>query len=82
MKNILTPGGCQPLPPGTIHVYNHHFQRDSSLKMLNQSKSSFMIWEGGKIVYVNVLGHMTKMAATPIYSKNLHKSSSLDPDIL
>ena len=32
-------------------------------------------WEGGKKVYINGLGHMTKMAATPIYGKNLQKTS-------
>ena len=32
-------------------------------------------WEGGKKVYINGLGHMTKMAAMPIYGKNLKKSS-------
>ena len=33
-------------------------------------------WEGGTKVYINGPGHMTKMAATPIYGKNLSKSSS------
>ena len=28
-------------------------------------------WEGGTKVYVNGPGHMTKMAAMPIYGKNL-----------
>ena len=28
-------------------------------------------WEGGPKVYINGPGHMTKMAATPIYGKNL-----------
>ena len=28
-------------------------------------------WEGGTKVCINGLGHMTKMAATPIYGKNL-----------
>ena len=31
-------------------------------------------WEIGKKVYINGPGHMTKMAATPIYDKNLQKS--------
>ena len=30
-------------------------------------------WEGGTKVYINGLGHMTKMAATPIYGKNPSK---------
>ena len=28
-------------------------------------------WEGGTKVYINVPGHMTKMAAMPIYGKTL-----------
>ena len=30
-------------------------------------------------IYTNEFGHMTKMAAMPIYGKNLKKSSSLEP---
>ena len=30
-------------------------------------------------IYTNEFGHMTKMAAMPIYGKNLNKSSSLEP---
>ena len=29
------------------------------------------LWQGGKKVYINGPGHMTKMAAMPINSKNL-----------
>ena len=36
-------------------------------------------WEGGMKFCSNLLGHMTKMAAMPIYGKNLKKSSSLEP---
>ena len=36
-------------------------------------------WEGGTKVYINGPGHMTKMAAMPIYDKNLKKSSSPEP---
>ena len=32
-------------------------------------------WDGGTKVYSNGPGHMTKMAAMPIYGKNLQKSS-------
>ena len=39
-------------------------------------------WEGGKKVYINGLGHMTKMAAMPIYIKNLKKITSPEPDVL
>ena len=36
-------------------------------------------WEGGTKVCINGPGHMTKMAAMPIYGKNLKKSSSPEP---
>ena len=38
-------------------------------------------WQGGKKVYINGPGHMTKMAAMPIYGKNLKKSSP-EPEVL
>ena len=37
-------------------------------------------WEGGTKVYINGPGHMTKMAAMPIYGKNLQKSNSPEAD--
>ena len=36
-------------------------------------------WDGGMKVCSNGPGHMTKMAAMPIYGKNLKKSSSPEP---
>ena len=36
-------------------------------------------WEGGTKVCISGPGHMTKMAAMPIYGKNLKKSSSPEP---
>ena len=39
-------------------------------------------WEGGTKVYITGPGHMTKMAAMPIYGKNLQKSSSPEPEVL
>ena len=38
-------------------------------------------WERGTKVYINGPGHMTKMAAMPIYGKNLKKSSP-EPEVL
>ena len=35
--------------------------------------------EGGTKVCINDPGHMTKMAAMPIYGKNLKKNSSPEP---
>ena len=51
-------------------------------------KNSWAIWnqssteswrENRNENYTNELGHMTKMAAMPIYDKNLKKSSSPEP---
>ena len=39
-------------------------------------------WEGGTKGYINGPGHMTKMAAMPIYGKNLKKSSFPEPEVL
>ena len=39
-------------------------------------------WEEGTKVYINGLGPMTKMAAMPIYGKNLKQSSSPEPEVL
>ena len=39
-------------------------------------------WEKGTKVCINGLGHMTKMAAMPIYGKNLKKYSSPEPEVL
>ena len=36
-------------------------------------------WDGGTKVCSNGPDHMTKMAAMPIYGKNIKKSSSLEP---
>ena len=62
-----------------------HFQTSSPLKPLGQSKPNFMwslLGKGGTKVYINGSGHMTKMAAMPIYGKNLKKSSSPEPEVL
>ena len=40
-----------------------------------------LFWDGGTKVCSNVPGHMTKMAAMPIYGKNLKKSSSPEPTL-
>ena len=37
------------------------------------------IWDKGTEVYLNGPGHMTKMAAMPIYGKTLQKSFSPEP---
>ena len=40
------------------------------------------LWERGTKVYINGPDQMTKMAAMPIYGKNLQKSSSPEPEVL
>ena len=64
--------------PGAIYIiiYDHHFQ--TSLKPHGQSKPNFYVeppLEGGKKDCINGPGHKTKMAAKPIYGKNLQKST-------
>ena len=57
------------------------FSSETALPM----KAKFYVespWEGGTKVYINGLVHMTKMAAMPIYSKNLKKSSSPEPEVI
>ena len=39
-------------------------------------------WDGGRKVCLNGPGHMTKIAAMPIYGKNLKKSSFLSESSL
>ena len=58
-----------------------HFQRTSSLKLLGQFHLNFIcdLQAKGKYFYIFCPGHMTKMAAMPIYRKNLKNSSFLEP---
>ena len=66
-------GGCLPRQRGYIHVYFHNNETSSPLKPHGQSNPNFILntWEGGKKVYINGQGHMTKMAAMAINRKNL-----------
>ena len=38
-------------------------------------------WEGRTKVSINGPGHMTKMAATPIYDKNLYSPAEIQDDL-
>ena len=56
--------------------------KDLLLKTAGPIKDKFYVeppWVGGMKVYSRHLGHMTKVAATPIYGKTLQKSSSPEP---
>ena len=57
-------------------------QRPSTISNVFSSETTWPIkakfyveppWEGGTTVYITGPGHMTKMAAMPIYGKNLKK---------
>ena len=51
-----------------------HFSNGFSYETAWQIKAKFYVeppWEGGTKLYLNGPGHMTKMAAGPIYGKNL-----------
>ena len=65
--------------------------RPSTISNVFSSKTAWQIkakfyaeppWEGGTKVYINGQGHMTKMAAMPIYGINLKKYSSSEPEVL
>ena len=62
-----------PLSWGCKHVYNHYFQTffSETTWPINAKFHMNPPWEVRKKVYVNGTGHMTKMAAMPIYGKNL-----------
>ena len=77
------PSGSQ----GELIVYPCSVVRPSSVRRPPFSKIFFSetarpikakfymkhLWEGGTNVYINNPGHMTKMAAMPIYGKNPSK---------
>ena len=65
-----------------MYVCSHvcqHFQTSSPLKPLGAKFHMEPPEDGGTKVCSNGPDHMTKMAAMPIYVKNLKKSSSPEP---
>ena len=67
----LTPGGCLHLP--YINVYDHNIQT-SSLKPLGRIKGKLYVehrYIGGMKLCIKCQGHMTRMAAMAINSKNI-----------
>ena len=74
--------------PSSVVCHRH---RPSTISNVFSSETAWPIkakfylgrpWKGGTKVCINGLGHMTKMAAMPIYGKNLKKSSSPEPEVL
>ena len=62
---------CSGVRPSSLSsVRRPQFQRSSPLKLLDRSKPNIMwsiLRRGGTKLYINGPGHMTKMAAMPIY---------------
>ena len=58
----------------SLNTTNQPFSNIFSTETAWPIKAKFYVeppWEGGTKVYINGPGHMTKMAAMPIYGKNL-----------
>ena len=72
-----------PIRPSVVRPFT--FSNIFSSETAWPIKAKFYVeppWEGGTKVYINGPGHMTKMAAMPIYGKNLKKSSDPEPEVL
>ena len=64
--------GVRPSVVVRPFTFSNVFSSETALPI----KAKFYLeppWEGGTKVYINGPGHMTKMAAMPIYSKNPSK---------
>ena len=60
--------------PHSLNIFSSEITRPIKVKFHME-----LLWDGGTKVCSNDPGHMTKMAAIPIYGKNLKKSSSPEP---
>ena len=72
-------------PASVVVVRPFTFSNIFSYETAWPIKAKFYVappWEGETNVYINSPGHMAKMAAMPIYGKNLKKSSSPEPEVL
>ena len=84
MKKVDTMGLFAPAP-GLYICIKPLFSNIFFSKTAWSINAKFLVepfWEGRIKVYVNGQGHMTKMAAVPIYGENLQKSSSPEPEVL
>ena len=69
-------------PPSSVVVRRPHSLNIFSSEITRPIKVKFhmeLLWDGGTKVCSNDSGNMTKMAAMPIYGKNLKKYSSPEP---
>ena len=72
------------MDPASVRRPSIHIFKLLSSETAWPIKAKFYVeppWEGGTKVCINGPGHMTKMAAMPIYGKNLKKSSP-EPEVL
>ena len=60
--------------PHSLNIFSSETIRPFEAKFHMESP-----WDGGTKVCSNGPGHMTKLAAMPIYGKNFKKSSSPEP---
>ena len=77
----MDPASVRRRPSVSPFTFSNVFSSETAWPI----KAKFYVeppWEGGTKVYINGPGHMTKMAAMPIYGKNLKKSSSPEPEVL
>ena len=85
MKEI-DPRGVSAPAPGLYTCIWPPFSKIFSTETARPIKVKFYVepppWEGGTKVFINGPGHMTKMAAMPIYGKNFWKSSSPELEVL
>ena len=66
----MDPASVRPSVVVRPFTFSNIFSSETAL----QIKAKFyveLLWEGGTKVCINGPGHMTKMAAMPIYGKNL-----------
>ena len=71
MAGLCRPSGC---PPHSLNIFSSETTGPIEAKFHMESP-----WDGGTKVCSKGPGHMTKMAAMPIYGKNLKNSSALEP---
>ena len=79
---IVYPSSRRPSSSVRPSVVRPPFSKIFSSETPWPIKAKFYVeppWEGGTKVCINGPSHMTKMAAMPIYGKNLKKSTSPGP---
>ena len=83
--NTFDPRGLSAPAPGLYTCIYPLFSKIVSSILAWPVKYKFYVeppWKGGKKVYINGPGHMTMLATTPIYGKNLQKFSPTELIVL